>query len=201
MMPTVSEKLLQVAENVPKVYHAGQMNVVENAECLKGTKSDTAILLDDVSPVTHEMVVRVKSKNLLNYELFEPSYTKNGVTFTNNGDGTVTANGTATANTFYYFDCSNKLLGTYTLSGCPSGGSTTTYLMGLGASDFPDVGSGVTRNFPNQQVPNIFIKIFGGTTVENLVFKPQLELGTTATAYTPYVPDLTAAKVSRYEKN
>ena len=112
-----ADKLITVAENVPKVYHAGQMDVIKNANSLKGFESNKAMLLDDVSPVTHEMGVKVSSKTLLNYELFEPSYTKNGVTFTNNGDGTVTANGTATADTFYYFDCSNKLLGKYTLSG------------------------------------------------------------------------------------
>ena len=36
MMSTVSEKLLQVAQNNPKVYHSGQLNIVKNAECLKG---------------------------------------------------------------------------------------------------------------------------------------------------------------------
>lgn len=56
-----ADKLITVAENVPKVYHAGQLNVVENAECLKGTKTGTAMLLDDVSPVEHTMTVKVSS--------------------------------------------------------------------------------------------------------------------------------------------
>lgn len=201
MMPTVSEKLLQVAQNNPKVHHSGQLNIVKNAECLKNNKSGSAILIDDISPVTHDMGVRVKSKNLLNYEDFEPTYTKNGISFTNNGDGTVTVSGTATANTFYYLADSIEFLGYYILSGCPSGGSTTTYLMGFGGSNFADIGSGTIRNFPNKQKANIFIKILEGVTVENLVFKPQIELGTTATAYTPYVLDLTAVKVSRCGKN
>ena len=123
---------------------------------------------------------------MLNYEDFEPTYTKNGISFTNNGDGTVTVSGTATVTTFYYFSDNIDLLGYYTLSGCPSGGSTTTYLMGFGESNFADTGSGTIRKFPVKQKVNIFIKIFEGVTIENLLFKPQLERGTTATEYEPY---------------
>lgn len=171
------------------------------ANALKGSKSGEAIAISDVSPIEHEMEVKISSdtvmdltevkvkrcgKNLLNYENFEPTYTKNGISFTNNGDGTVTASGTATVTTFYYFSDNIDLLGYYTLSGCPSGGSTTTYLMGFGGSNFADIGSGTIRKFPVKQKVNIFIKIFEGVTVENLLFKPQLEPGTTATEYEPY---------------
>ena len=47
----------------------------------------------------------------------------------------------------------------------------------------------------------ISIIIKKGTTVSNLVFKPQLELGTTPTVYTPYISDLTSVNVTRYGKN
>ena len=60
-----ADKPTTVAENVPKVYHAGQLNVVENTECLKGSKTGTAMLIDDVSPVEHTMGVKVHGKNLL----------------------------------------------------------------------------------------------------------------------------------------
>lgn len=56
-----ADKLTTVAENVPKVYHAGQLNVVENAKCLKGSKTGTAMLIDDVSPVEHTMTVKISS--------------------------------------------------------------------------------------------------------------------------------------------
>lgn len=67
-MPT-ADKLITVAENVPKVYHAGQLNVIENASTLKKSASGSVILIDDVSPVTHNMEVKISSipkKNLLN---------------------------------------------------------------------------------------------------------------------------------------
>ena len=51
------------------VYHAGQLNVIENTSNLKKSASGSVILIDDVSPVTHDMSVKISSipnKNLLN---------------------------------------------------------------------------------------------------------------------------------------
>ena len=81
MMSTVSEKLLQVAQNNPKVYHSGQLNIVKNAECLKGSKSGSAMLLDDISPVTHNMGVKVRSKNLFDYD--SVGFKNSGISFIN----------------------------------------------------------------------------------------------------------------------
>jgi hypothetical protein len=50
----------------------------------------------------------LKSKNLLKYPYQNTTKTINGITFTDNKDGTITINGTATAN------CSFSLLGNYT---------------------------------------------------------------------------------------
>lgn len=213
-----ADKLTTVAENVPKVYHAGQMNVVENAECLKGSKSDTAILLDDVSPVTHEMGVKVKGKNLITFPYtyagntygVGDTYTHNGVTFTVNADRSITANGTAgedaTEALFNFFNATGTWLAngdnpiTVTLSGCPSGGSFNSYFLAQSNHWFADVGNGTTFK-TGEYTRGYGIAIKSGTTVENLVFKPQLELGNTVTEYTPYVSDITAVKVSRLGKN
>lgn len=203
-----ADKLTTVAENVPKVYHAGQLNVVENAECLKGSKSGTALLLDDISPVSHEMRVKIRGKNLIPYPYPTISSTINGITLTDNGDGTITANGTATANVTYSVFVPTKYFTlqkgkTYTVSdlNLPTDSNSTTYYL-----QFKYVDSDLTFTlllgnkkyftFTAEQEKirfNIIIK--AGVTVENLVFKPQIELGTTATDYTPYIPDLTAVKV------
>ena len=45
--------------------------------------------------------------NLIPYPYFEGSKTANGITWTDNGDGSVTANGTATASTRFYFKNTN----------------------------------------------------------------------------------------------
>ena len=195
-----ADKLTTVAENVPKVYHAGQMDIVENAECLKGSKTDTAMLLDDISPVTHDMGVKVRGKNLIPYPYVRTTETVNGVTFTDNEDGTITVNGTATANIAYVICQSNSVTTqvkltsgcTYTLSGCPSGGGSSKYFLRTGGTkSYVDYGSNVsftaTSDYTNA---GIVIQIMNGVTVENLVFKPQIELGTTATDYEPYNSDI-----------
>jgi hypothetical protein len=76
------------------------------------------------------------SRNILPYPYYDTTFEKNGLTFTDN-DGTVTVNGKATARTDFLFskvtledDSQGVALAngkTYTLTGCPSGGSSSTY--------------------------------------------------------------------------
>ena len=179
------------------------------ANALKGSKSGSAILIDDVSPVTHDMGVKISNKNSIPYPYSKTTQTVNGVTFTDNGDGTINVNGTATANTLFYLNAIglNIGTGTFTLSGCPSGGTSSTYSIrianGLSTYNkfYRDIGLGVKVTSTEQDGWFIALNIFADVTVENLVFKPQLELGITPTAYTPYVSDLTAVKVKKQGKN
>ena len=64
-----------------------------------------------------------------------------------------------------------------------------------------DIGNGISINSEDDKIVSIVINITKDTTVDNLVFKPQLELGTTATAYTPYISDFSTVKVNTYGKN
>ena len=130
-------------------------------------------------------------KNLLKYPYYNTTKTTNGITFTDNGDGTVTANGTATANVYFYIQgvATNTPLekGKYWLSGCPEGGSELTYC--LNAANKNDTGSGIAI-MPNGTLPyacTIIIKT--GTVCDNLVFRPQLEEGEGATEYEPYTEE------------
>lgn len=129
------------------------------------------------------------SRNLIPYPYYNTTKTENEVTFTVNSDNSITVNGTATADTLFFL-CGvanyNIYKGTYTLSGCPNGGSNTTYCQVLGSSDYMDTGNGTTRTYTQDIKQNVFIKIFSGYTANNLVFKPQLEVGNKATSYTPY---------------
>ena len=43
-------------------------------------------------------------KNLIPYPYGQTTEVRNGVTFTDNGDGTITVNGTATSNTYFIFN-------------------------------------------------------------------------------------------------
>ena len=59
---SIAEKLVTVAENVPKVFNAGQLSVISNAEALKGSASGTDIItIADTSPVEHELSVQIAS--------------------------------------------------------------------------------------------------------------------------------------------
>ena len=138
-----------------------------------------------------ELSLNVCGKNLIPYPYRDTTKTLNGITFTDNGDGTITANGTATEEAVFYFNTMNLSVGTYFLSGCPVGGSHTNYRMQLADNTwetwFIDLGDGteVTLN-KKVSLTQFRIYIAKGATVNNIVFKPQLELGIAATDYEPY---------------
>lgn len=64
----------------------------------------------------------VKSKNLIPYPYTETTKTMNGITFTDNGDGSITVNGTATGSASFFLIKGGDLpVGTYTISGKKDG--------------------------------------------------------------------------------
>ena len=142
-------------------------------------------------------------KNLIKLPFFtsRASVEINGITFAlDQTSGTITANGTATADARLYFVGASseiKLIPgkTYYASGCPSGGSVSTYYIGASrytlnneylASLTSDIGSGTqwTTDSTCYFVASTMVK--SGTTVSNLVFKPRLEEGPVATDFEPY---------------
>ena len=129
--------------------------------------------------------------------------TTNGITFTVNGDGSVTVNGTATATTIFAINSAVKSHlvenGKYILSGCPTGGASDTYRMDLrsvasgGATEplLEDTGDGRTFTLSSTIYSNyeigIYIRIADGTTVSNLTFYPMLRRADIADdTYEPY---------------
>lgn len=140
----------------------------------------------------------VSGKNMIPYPYHTPNiHTTNGITFTVNDDKSITANGTATAQADYYIKTNLPIRkGRYTLSGCPEGGmidnkvyytiqafGDTLYVSGNGILD---TGSGAeidaTEDFI---IKRIMIRIAKDTVCDNVIFRPQLEIGGTATAYEP----------------
>lgn len=113
---------------------------------------------------------------LLDKSKYPATTTKNGVTFTNNGDGTITANGTATQDAWFdiilgtppSLQIGHKML----LIGCPSGGGWSSYLMRLFDSN-DDIGNGKIFSV-NTGSLRLLIYIKSGNTLNNLVFKPRL---------------------------
>lgn len=111
--------------------------------------------------------------------------TVGGITFTIS-DGTVKANGTASEDAIIRVGASQTLdtSKTWYFSGCPSGGSSSTYYCGWETMSSPsgtlvmsaDTGNGAILE-PVDNYPSIvpfYIVVKSGTTVSNLVFKPML---------------------------
>lgn len=114
------------------------------------------------------------AKNLL--IVTATSQTVNGVTFTVNVDGTVTANGTSTATISFVLNSTVSLeSGSYVLSGCPSGGSWNSYYLTARSNgswlSAPDFGNSAPINGTVSQVA---ISIAPGQVLNNLTFKPML---------------------------
>lgn len=141
-------------------------------------------------------------RNLIPYPYYETTHEDNGITFTDNGDGSVTIDGTATGDSQFIFisrsaDTMTLEAGTYTISGgCPEGGSTSTYRLIVSKNDAEgvasnfgyDLGEGLTFDVDGTETAiGVVMFINSGTTVSNLVVRPQLELGSVATDYEPYV--------------
>lgn len=130
------------------------------------------------------------------------SQTINGVTYTVNDDGSVTASGTATANAqIVIFDGKpdpetfNQKLH---LSGCPDGGSASTYRMIIqnATSGFStlcvDSGSGADLTIASD-ITHIrcLFTVYFGQTVENITLYPMLRYAEiTGDSYEPYRDDL-----------
>ena len=117
--------------------------------------------------------------NLIDKSNFRSSDDAYGVTFTNNGDGSWTVNGTATSHVYLsLLKSSNLQLNTshkYLLSGCPKEGSSSLFLyVDNGGSLFDyDTGSG-SIGTPTKTAAHITISIDSYTVVNNAIFKPQL---------------------------
>lgn len=124
------------------------------------------------------------------------TYTRKGITFTVNDDGSITCNGTATdiANVEVgSMELSNQLVqsyGTLILTGCPSGGSSTTYQMALHTTNgyIYDRGDGLelTSDMTFDE-GGISVQIRSGYTASDLTFYPMIRLASiTDDTYEPY---------------
>ena len=114
---------------------------------------------------------------LLDKSKYPATITSNGVTFTNNGDGTITANGTAAANAdFGLTDNTYKILANHKclITGGINGVAKIRF-SGSPTGVWEDNGGGViTNQTVDTTAYNFSIRVNSGTTASNLVFKPQL---------------------------
>ena len=155
--------------------------------------------IDESKSIVNRMyeVEKHAAKNLIPFPYDRPNiYTQNGITWTVNADGSIAANGTATAQSNYACELlldgyANFKIpeGNYVVSGCPAGGGYTS-TWDIWVAELLDSGSftvlareygdgcsftvdAASANRPKQVV----CTVFSGQTVNNLTFYPMLERG------------------------
>lgn len=151
---------------------------------------------DNIRPISGRDAVKVErcGENLIKYPYSSSSASRNGLVFTSQQDGSIVVNGTATADTWFPFrwNIEKRLpINTpMTLSGCPAGGSSKSYYIGLylGGKWFADTGNGNTDvKFTTREIASrVEVSIVKGTVCNNVTFYPKIEVGTTITPYSKY---------------
>ena len=205
----IADKLTTIAENELKVYNAGKFALLDESKYMHPTISGAVISVNDVSPIEHSLGVKVGSKNLLPYPYFDSSKSSVGATITVNEDRSISFSGTPTSYVGFVLYKGNALVksGTFTISvGDLINISTTLFIYdGSGATlktySFTKSVTVNADDYPTAATWNITMARAASNQQINGTAYPQIELGTTSTSYTPYVPDLTAVKVSRCGKN
>ena len=128
-----------------------------------------------------------------------------GVRFTLNPDGTIIVNREdASSNTawislcvsgFNNLDIKGFCDGFHVLSGCPSGGSDSTYRLYAAKGSYSryDTGTGVLLTSTSETGVTVVIAVYGGASASNLVFKPMIcsiEDWRESTEFVPLIPDI-----------
>lgn len=212
----IEAKGVATLATIPEDYTVISNATNEQANTIKGNLTGAVVRADDVSPLGHTMKVVVKSKNLIPPFPETKSSVRDGVTFSIEENGqTIMLNGTCGTigggrNNFANITRRIPLKKgkTYTLSHwVVSGSSDGVYSVYLTNAVDNVAYSSISSDIPSRRVVveedvECFIGVNAalGKSYDNLVVKFQLEEGTTATDYTPYV-EPTTVTVKRCGRN
>ena len=138
--------------------------------------------------------IGMSKKNLL--KIVEINKITDKYSIIKNSDDSVTVNGTFDTNISATLGTLKTKNGVkYILSGCPQGGSSSSYRLnmrheGQTTNVYPDIGGGVTFTGIDETMSAIVL-IYGGTTVDNLTFYPMIRYADiTDDTYEPYQDNL-----------
>lgn len=160
--------------------------------------SGTVVRVDDVA--AGEMEIKLTTKNLIPYPYYDTTITFAGITFTDNGDGSINLSGTATGYAVFSLNKDGSFLKGGVTYCSATKYLTISYYDGSGGTKYWGAnGTPLTWN-DSFKLQNLYLQVYPNATVDLTIY-PQLEVGTTATAYTPYITDFSGIEVSRYGKN
>lgn len=202
--------LLKGDRNVAELYKGGT-----KIFGYSDTVSGEMLNINDAHPVEHKMKCRVSSKNVIPYPYYTTATTTehNGITFTNNGDGSITASGTATGTAAFYltkWNNTQSLLDDwfedgemYTLSGKVADVGIILHCVNKETSGNKYYVSGDTFTVDKSKYLycHLRLQINSGITVEEQTVYPMIEKGSAATDYTSYISDFSGVTVTRCGTN
>lgn len=202
-----------------------------NAEWAPHTKTNRELTVDKAE---EDIVFNFYgAKNLIPYPYYQnsnfgkgtTSYTFNGITYTDNGDGSITIDGTATGTMSYcnFLMSENNTSplklknGKYILSGVPEGAPTgcKIYVDRVTSSSGSSVNYGynypgiefsftVNGDYYNNDYAGVGIGIIvvGGVTVDNVIIKPMLRpYGVQDSTWQPYIKTNNQLTIDKAEEN
>ena len=191
---------------------------VSNA--LKGTKSGEIVTIDNISPLEHNITVNVEGANFVtrrgknqlsypySYSNKSPFHTE-GITFIDNGDGSITANGATTGYSTFIFcgdssGAKKEEFERFLIDG-------ETYTISLsGAKGFKIIGevhnkdgslayyindtNMCTFTVDKSKYDYYYLRVFANDTsltFDNAIIRPQIEIGNIVTEFEPYIEPIT----------
>lgn len=140
-------------------------------------------------------------KNMLPYPYSESSSVQQGVTVTDNGDGTIKLNGSNPQYAFSHYLLGSSVTGvsipalengeTYILNGCPAGGAFNTYSIRVQVKtsttrEFSDLGDGVSFTYDSSAEYKIRIFVNSGCSFNNVTFYPMIRKASDPDGWEPY---------------
>ena len=193
-----------------------EMDAVPTEYSTKAVESQGIYAINEDFQNQIDYLTNTGVKNYLKYPFVDTTVTRNDITFTDNGDGTISVSGTASKDAIFGLDEYNENnYSNYVLTGCPSGGSTGTYYLRrrIALNDSSrtyvradiDSGDGIQLTaLESGQIAQFQIFIKSGTTI-NLLYKPMLspvEINDRSYAgYAKTNEELTRDSVTREEIN
>lgn len=163
-------------------------------------KTATAVNSSKLENFTAKQVGESGARNLIPYPYHETTHTENGITWTDNGDGTVTANGTSTGESYFTFVQTSDNLIDHVIDGCTyvfdDGYDGTDCYIFIETRDsdnnrlerYRTNNGSVSFAVDKSKVATISITAYvaSGVPLNNVTIKPMLELGSAAHDYVPY---------------
>ena len=167
-------------------------NTVQNGTPTPETPIEIQTITGDNTFTINSSSYRVDlgGKNILKNTLIITETTRNGITATPNADGSITLNGTATANV--YLNLCRIDFGTTSFNSVTGGSSQY-----VASTSNPSNLARITYDANNKYT---YILVYNGNTLDNFTIYPMIEKGTQATPFSPYTANpIELNKIGNYQ--